>query len=352
MNIGLTYDLRDDYLAAGYGEEETAEFDRPDTIDAIEGALRELGHQTDRIGHGRALVERLARGDRWDLVFNIAEGLHGIAREAQVPAMLDLYAIPYTFSDPLVLALSLNKAMTKAVVAQWGIPTPAFAVVERPDQAESVELPLPLFVKPLAEGTSKGVDAESKITRRGQLGPACRRLIERFGQPVLVETFLPGREFTVGVAGTGREAEVLGTMEVVLRPEAEADVYSYRNKEFCEELVDYRAGRPESDEVVRRAESIALEAYRRLGCRDAGRVDLRCDAAGAPQFIEINPLPGLHPQHSDLPMICTQAGISYRALIARIVESARQRLGAGTMRPDGPRHAKRPHVGRHCSQPG
>ena len=352
MKIGLTYDLRNDYLAAGYGEEETAEFDRPDTIDAIEEALRRLGHETDRIGHGRALVERLALGDRWDLVFNIAEGLNGIAREAQVPAILDLYAIPYTFSDPLVLALSLNKAMTKAVVGQSGIPTPAYAVVERPAEAESVDLPLPLFVKPLAEGTSKGVDAQSKITRRGQLVPACRRLIEQFRQPVLVETFLPGREFTVGIAGTGAEAEVLGTMEVVLRPEAEADVYSYRNKEFCEELVDYRAARADHDDVVRRAERIALEAYRRLGCRDAGRVDLRCDAQGDPQFIEINPLPGLHPQHSDLPIICTQNGISYLSLISRIVDSACRRLravGSGLVERRG---AKTPHAVGHCSQPG
>ena len=132
MNIGLTYDLRTDYLAEGYSEEETAEFDRPETIEAIEGALQELGYQTDRIGNAKRLVERLAQGDRWDLVFNIAEGLHGVAREAQVPAILDVYDIPYTFSDPLVLSLALHKKLTKTVVRQAGVPTPDFALVERP----------------------------------------------------------------------------------------------------------------------------------------------------------------------------------------------------------------------------
>src|SRR5262245_19876448 len=117
MYIGLTYDLRQEYLAAGFSEDETAEFDRPDTVSSIEKALQQLGHQTDRIGHARQLVARLARGDRWDLVFNIAEGLTGIAREAQVPAILDVYGIPYTFSDPLVMALTLHKGLTKTVVA-------------------------------------------------------------------------------------------------------------------------------------------------------------------------------------------------------------------------------------------
>src|SRR5436309_5222410 len=130
MKIGLTYDLRSEYLAAGYSDEETAEFDRAETIDALEGALRELGHQSDRIGHARQLIERLAAGDRWELVLNICEGLHGLAREAQVPAILDVYGIAYTFSDPLVMALSLHKGLTKTVLRDAGVPTPRFVVVE------------------------------------------------------------------------------------------------------------------------------------------------------------------------------------------------------------------------------
>ena len=326
MHIGLTYDLRADYLAAGYGEEQTAEFDRPDTIEAIESALRELGHQPDRIGNGRQLVGRLAAGDRWDLVFNIAEGLHGLAREAQVPAILDLYEIPYTFSDPLVLALTLHKGLTKVVVRHAGVATPDFAVVERVEDIEGVQLPLPLFAKPIAEGTGKGITAASKIKDRGALRQVCGELLDRYRQPVLVETFLPGREFTVAIVGTGPEAQVIGSMEVLLLPGAEADVYSYTNKERSEELCQYQLGRPNEDDEVRRAEEVALAAYRALGCRDASRVDIRSDGNGCPNFIEVNPLAGIHPAHSDLPIICGLVGISYRELVDRIVRSASQRV--------------------------
>ncbi len=158
MHIGLTYDLRDDYLAAGYGEEETAEFDRLSTIEAIDGALCELGHTTDRVGHARSLVERLARGDRWDLVFNICEGLHGLGREAQVPAILDVYEIPYTFSDPSVSCLCLEKSLTKTVLRAQNVPTPDWLVVHDLTDVERCQIAFPLMAKPLAEGTSKGVE--------------------------------------------------------------------------------------------------------------------------------------------------------------------------------------------------
>ncbi len=323
MLIGLTYDLRQDYLAEGHGELETAEFDRPDTIDAIETAVASFGHRTDRIGHVRALVGRLARGDRWDLVFNIAEGLHGFGREAQVPALLDAYRIPYTFSDPLGMSLTLHKGLTKRVVRSFGIPTPDFALVSEPGEIASVDLPYPLFAKPVAEGTGKGVTAASRIATPGELDLVCRELLDAYRQPVLVETFLPGREFTVGLVGTGADARSLGVMEVVLLPAADAQVYSYRNKEECEELVEYRLV---DDGEARRAVDVALAAWRGLDCRDAGRVDLRSDAAGQPQFIEINPLAGLHPLHSDLPIICGKAGIPYRELIGMILDSALRRL--------------------------
>jgi D-alanine-D-alanine ligase len=322
MRIGLTYDLRADYLAEGYGEEETAEFDRPDTIHALENALGELGYRPDRIGNGRKLVERLASGDRWDLVFNIAEGLHGKARESQVPALLDLYKIPYTFSDPLVLAVALHKDLTKTVIRQAGLPTPDFALVHAVEDVDNVRLPLPLFVKPVAEGTSKGITACSRILDRNSLRRVCLELLEKFRQPVLVETFLSGREFTIGIAGTGEKSEVLGTMEILLLAQAEAEVYSYVNKEQCEELVQYRLVRPQDDEEVRKAEALALASWRVLGCRDAGRVDIRSDGQNRPQFMEVNPLPGIHPQHSDLPILCTHLGIPYVSLIERIVRSA------------------------------
>ena len=328
MHIGLTYDLRADYLAAGYSEEETAEFDQPATIAALKAALETLGHQTDPIGNGRQLVQRLAAGNRWPMVFNIAEGLHGLAREAQVPAILDLYQIPYTFSDPLVMALALHKGLTKAVVRAAGVPTPDFALVERIEDVDRVDLVPPLFAKPVAEGTGKGITAASKILDRQALGRLSAELLAKYRQPVLVETFLSGREFTVGIAGTGPRAEVLGSMEVVLLPGAEAEVYSYVNKEKCEELCRYLPTNPERDEEARQAEAVALAAYRAVGCRDAGRVDLRSDGRGQPHFIEVNPLAGLHPQHSDLPILCTMKGISYISLIERILASACQRVAA------------------------
>jgi D-alanine-D-alanine ligase len=325
MRIGLTYDLREEYLAAGYDEEQTAEFDRPDTIAALESALDELGYEPDRIGHARQLVERLACGDRWDLVLNIAEGLHGVAREAQVPAILDVYGIPYTFSDPLVMSVCLHKWYANTIVRAAGVPTADFALVEEPEDVRLIDLPFPLFAKPVAEGTGKGIGPTSKIHDPVALDRVCTELLTRYRQPVLVETFLPGRELTVGLIGTGSKAQVLGTLEIVLRPGAEPDAYSYSNKEFCEELVEYRLVRADRDEEVRQAETIALQAWRALGCRDAGRIDLRSDADGRPHFLEANPLAGLHPTHSDLPMLCERLGIAYETLIDRIVRSALER---------------------------
>ncbi len=333
MRIGLTYDLRDDYLRLGFSEEETAEFDRLSTVEALEQAIRDCGHETDRIGHARALIARLAGGDRWDLVFNIAEGLHGIGREAQVPAILELYDIPCTFSDPMVMALTLHKGMTKHILRDGGIPTPDFAVVGGPEDLEPCRLSFPLFAKPLAEGTGKGIDGQSVINDAAGLKARCLDLLARFHQPVLVEQYLPGREFTVGILGTGRSATVLGTLEIILKKGAEAGAYTYENKEDCENLVEYRLVDGRTDPAVAQAEQTALDAWRLLGCRDAGRLDLRAGPDGIPQLMEINPLAGLHPEHSDLPMIATAVGMPYRELIFRILESARQRVGAPQPRP-------------------
>jgi D-alanine-D-alanine ligase len=328
MKIGLTYDLRSEYLAAGYGELETAEFDRDDTIQAIADALSMLGHSTERIGNARQLIECLAAGRRWDMVFNIAEGLYGIGREAQVPAILDVYGLTYTFSDPLVMCLTLHKGMTKRVVRDAGIPTSDFTVVQTPSDLQTLTFEPPYFIKPVAEGTGKGVTPDCIIQNRSDLSRACSAMQAAFGQPVLVERYLAGREFTVALAGDGLETEVLGTIEVHLLAEAEAGVYSYVNKEHCEELVEYRLLRADNDPAAAEAERVAVRAWQTLGCRDAGRVDIRCDDGGQPQFLEVNPLAGLHPEHSDLPIICRHAGIPYLGLIERIVTSASQRINA------------------------
>jgi len=322
VKIGLTFDLKDEYLRRGYTEEETAEFDTDETIGALEGVLTSLGHTPVRIGGITSLVQQLCAGERWDLVFNYAEGMFGIGREAQVPALLDAYRIPYTFSDTVVMALALHKGLTKRVARDLGVPTPAFAVVEHDADVESVDLPYPLFVKPLAGGTSMGVSAASCVSTPSELARVCRDLLRRMRQPVLVETFLPGREMTVGIVGTGADARALGVLEVLFLDRAEAHGYSYLNKKDWVGRVDFRVL---DDEAGAEAAAIALRVFRGLGCRDAARVDCRCDADGRVNFVEINPLAGLA-SYSDLVILAERRGISHLQLVDQIVASAAARV--------------------------
>lgn len=217
------------------------------------------------------------------------------------------------------------------MVRDAGLPTPDFLLVEEIEDLRSLSLPFPLFAKPVAEGTGKGIDADSICRDAAALEATCRRLIERFRQPALVEEFLPGREVTVGLLGTGRDARALGVMEVRLLQSAEKGVYSYQNKEQCEQRVEYRLVEPGPfrDEAAR----VALECYRLLGCRDAARLDLRADAQGRPNFLEANPLAGMNPSHSDLPILNGLLGNTYRDLLAEILRSAMKRAGP---RPGGP----------------
>jgi D-alanine-D-alanine ligase len=324
VRIGLTYDLKDEYLAQGLDPHQVAEFDSPATIDAIAEALTSLGHEVERIGHVRSLAARLVAGWRCDLVFNIAEGVAGFGRESQVPALLEAYGIPYTFSDPLVCALTLHKGMAKHVARGCGVPTPSFVLVATPEEAAAVSLPLPLFAKPVAEGSSKGVSAKSLVRSPAALVEVCTELLERYRQPVIVEEFLSGREFTVGILGTGPEAQALATLEVMLLGGADAGAYSYRNKTEWQTLVDYRllAAGALREEV----EAVALASWRCLGCRDAGRVDVRLDGGGRAQMLEVNPLAGLTPGYSDLPIMAEMCGMSFRTLIGEILRSTLARL--------------------------
>jgi D-alanine-D-alanine ligase len=323
MLVGFTYDLRKDYLARGFTEEDVAEFDSEGTIDAIASAIESLGHKLIRIGNAWELCRRLVEGEKWDLVFNIAEGLRGRSREAQVPAICELYNINYTFSDPLVCASTLDKAVAKRLVRDAGLHTAHFAVVDKLENLQTVKLALPLFAKPLAEGTGKGVTRNSKISSAAQLRQIVDELLGRYKQSVLLEEFLPGREFTVGILGTGPDARVLGTMEIEMINASDGAIYSYESKELCETLVRYSKAK---GEVVAEVEKLALRSYRVLECRDAGRVDIRLDKNGKPCFLEVNPLAGMHPSHSDLPMIATQEGMPYNQLIDAIIKSATKRV--------------------------
>lgn len=324
LRIGLCYDLKADYLAAGFTAEQVMEFDDEETVAGLAAGLAANGHGVERIGRGVELARRLAAGERWDLVFNFAEGVRGRSREAQVPALCELFEQPYTFSDPLTCAVTLDKPLAKRLVRDHGLPTAPFAVVEKAEDTEGVDLVPPLFIKPVAEGSSKGITDRSRVACRADLRGACADMLLRFGQPVLVESYLPGREVTVGIVGNDGDARVLGVMEVLFKNGSDGD-YTALNKAEYESRIEYRL--LDGEPLGRRARAVALAAFHALGCRDVARVDLRCDADGEPCFLETNPLPGMHPVKSDLPIMSRLAGITYAELLGSIVEAAGRRWG-------------------------
>jgi D-alanine-D-alanine ligase len=249
--------------------------------------------------------------------------MFGIGREAQVPALLDAYNIPYTFSDPLVLALTLHKGMTKQVMRDSGIPTPDFAVVKNMNDLKNVHLPFPLFVKPNSEGSGKGIGFNSKVNHPEALRTACISQLEAGIRPLLIETFLPGREFTTGILGTGEKSFVVGSMEIIFNSSARDSIYSYDIKTNYEQYVSYAL--PEK-EMADKCNELALKAWKALGCRDAGRIDIRVDRNGIPNFIEINPLAGLNDITSDLPILAGMNGYTYDFIIKTIMDSAMERI--------------------------
>ena len=321
MKIGLTYDLRSDYLNQGYSSEETAEFDKESTIEGIEQAIHHAGFKTERIGHVQSLMKALLENKRWDLVFNIAEGLYGEGRESLVPALLDAYKIPYVFSGPVTLGIALNKAFAKQVVRDSGVNTPAFHVVSQLSDITDIRLEYPLFAKPISEGTGKGIDSASVIHSKKELEIVCANRLKKFNQAVLVEEFLPGREFTVGVLGSGQEAYVPGAMEIIYKQKTD-NIYSYTTKENYLDLVEYVAV---TGDLLEECKSVSLNAWRALNCLDGGRVDVKIDRNGSISFIEVNPLAGLNPVISDLPILCQLNNISYQEIIDAILKSAIKR---------------------------
>lgn len=324
LTVGLCYDHKEEYLAAGFKPEQVMEFDDEETVAGLAAGLAGLGLQVVRIGRGIELARRLVAGERFGLVFNIAEGVNGRSREAQVPALAEMFDQPYTFADPLTCALTLDKAMAKRIVRDAGLPTAPFTVVTRLEDLRALTLRPPLFVKPVAEGSSKGVTGRSHVDDLSALEAACASLLETFAQPVLVERYLPGREVTVGVVGNGSGARAIAVMEVRITGGDEPHSYTALNKKEWQERVSYRLL---DGELARSSVSVALKAYDVLGCRDAARIDLRCDADGVPNFLEANPLPGLNETWSDLPLMNRLAGSTYRDLLSWIVDAARARYG-------------------------
>jgi D-alanine-D-alanine ligase len=304
----------------------------------IGAAIRELGHEPVLLEATRELPSALP-GARIDAAFNIAEGFTGRSREAQVPALLELLEIPYTGSDPACLALCLDKSLAKRVVEQAGVPTPAWVSMRGHEKLpESVGFPA--VVKPMTEGSSKGVVRSSVVHDEHELRAVVRELVARFDQPALVETYLPGREFTLGLIGE-RRPRVLPAMEIVFTdPAVSHPVYGYGHKKEIEPGVRLEVPAPLDAALEHELRRVARRAFEALGCRDVARVDLRLDGHGRVQFIECNPLPGLVPGISDLCIVAEAAGLRYHELIAAILEPALRRLraqrrGRGSARPAG-----------------
>jgi D-alanine-D-alanine ligase len=320
MKVGLTYDLRSWYIDRGYSMDETAEFDKQETVDALENSLKLMGHETEHVGNAFQLIEALAAGKKWDIVFNIAEGLYGDGRESVVPAILDQYKIPYVFSGPVIMGLSLNKHLAKLVVAASGVPVSPGSLITELKDLENCNLEFPLFIKPVSEGTGKGITDKSLVTSSAQLLKMAEWILAEFHQPALVEEYLPGREFTVGIVGYGDDAFAIGGMEVMTINNLP---YSVEVKENYQNYCTYKILDPD---VVDECKSVALRAWKALDAVDAGRIDLKADRNGKICFIEANPLAGLNPVHSDLPMLSRMYGIEYQTLMEMIMKSAIKRI--------------------------
>ena len=332
--VGLIYNLKR-ITPTHDGDDSEAEYDAPSTVEAVARAIQGHGCQVVPLEATSQLVDALPRAGV-DVAFNIAEGIGGRTREAQVPALLELLQIPYTGSDPAALALTLDKGLAKRVMAQAGIPTAPFVVIRTAPTRLPAELSFPVIVKPVAEGSSKGVVTASVARNVEELRALVTDLVARYRQPALVEQFLPGREFTVGLLGSAARPLILPPMEVVFTdPAVEHPVYSYQHKIDADASIRYEAPAAVSEELRRDLISVARRAFATLGCRDVGRIDLRLDAAGRATFIECNPLPGLTPGWSDLVLIASSAGIDYDDLIGRILAPAMRRAGKRL----GPRQA-------------
>ena len=331
MRIGLAFDMKvpGEPAPPGVPDDIYEEYDPPSTVAAIHDAIAAHGHQVVRLGGGREFIERVL-AERLDFVFNIAEG-RGVyrSREGQVPSILEMLGIPYTFSDPLTLSISLDKPLTKRMVAAAGVAVaPDWLVRSESDLRTLAEddLPYPLFAKPAYEGSSKGIRQTSRIADAASLEPVVGAMLSDYRQPIMVEGFISGEEYTVGVLGN-EHPEAIGAMRI--RPKGGADpdfVYSIEVKRDWKNLVAYDVPPPLEPEVRNRLYGDAVKAFQAIGCRDLSRVDFRI-RDGVPVFLEINPLPGLSPAYGDLPLLSQGMGVSYEDLMGRILKTAFRRCG-------------------------
>jgi D-alanine-D-alanine ligase len=315
-----------------------AEWDEQGTIDAVAAALSTIG-EVVLLEANETFPNRL-RAARPDFVFNIAEGLYGPNREGHVPAICEFYGIPYHASDPLSLSLCLHKGRTKEMLLQHGVPTAPFTIARTRDDARNVTLPFPLFAKPCFEGSGKGVTVQSLCHNRAELVARVEALLDTYKQPVLIETWLPGLEFTVAVIGNGEEARCLPIvgMNFDVLPAGAPPIYGYEAKWLWDTIANplqlFECPARVPAELTRDIEAAALAAYRALECRDWCRIDVRCDGAGRPMVVELNPLPGILPDPMDnscFPKAARAAGMSYDDLIRTVADIAWRRISGGTL---------------------
>jgi D-alanine-D-alanine ligase len=330
-----------------------AEWDDPETISAVAEALGRAGTVIP-LEADEDFPQRL-KDSRPDIVFNMAEGLNGPNREAHVPAICEFYGIPYTGSDPLTLSLGLDKQRTKEVLAARGVPTPRWNLAGNGNGALRPDgLNYPLFVKPLYEGSSKGIDVGSLCRTRTEAEARVRWVEERYAQPALVEEFLTGREFTVAILGNGPGTRVLPPVEIRFDslPPGAPPLYGWEAKWVWDTpdapLSIFECPAPLSGDLEAEIAGVALGAFHALGCRDWARVDVRLDASGRANVLELNALPGILPdpeQNSCYPKAARAAGISYHRMILSVLETAMERLGMArvvTPMASGPASLRKP----------
>ena len=324
LKVGFTFNVKRVAPDLAGEQDDEAEYDSPKTLQAIREAIASWGHEVVDLEATQDLPLVLA-STPVDVVFNIAEGWKGRSRESQVPSLLELLDVPYTGSDPAALSVSLDKALAKRMVRTHGILTPDYAVLNTGKERLPRELTFPLLVKPVAEGTSKGVTKKSIVHDEGELREVARELIGKYRQPALVESYIAGREFTIGLLGE-RRPRVLPPMEIVfLDPRDPTPIYSFEMKQDWNEQIRYEVPAHLSPRELDRLERASRECFTALGCRDVARLDFRMDGEGRIFFIECNPLPGLSPGWSDLVLIAQAAGLDYRGLIGEILSFAIRR---------------------------
>jgi D-alanine-D-alanine ligase len=333
LNVGLTYNLRKPVNSvAGQPEDFYIEFDDEATVDAIAEALGKGGCEVTKIEANEDAYSKLL-SLKPDCVFNIAEGIQGESRESQIPAMLEMLGIPYTGSGPLTLAIALDKALTHQVLSVNGVPSPNFQVFSAPHQKRQRKLEFPLIVKPLAEGSSKGIRSTSLVKDEQSLREQLSWVIKTYKQPAIVEEFLPGREFTVGLIGNDAPL-VLPIIEILLEklPSGASPIYSYEAKwiwDVPEKPLDiFNCPADIPDELEKEIRKTAVKTFKVLNCRDLCRMDVRLDKNGKPRILEVNPLPGLIPDpdaHSCLPEAAGEAGFTYEQLICTVLWQALKR---------------------------